>query len=93
MQVTREWLNGNGEIYAVQVTGGDGKRFDVILDRGWIQWADHEVWGEPGKYGLHPYNCPGHGKSSVCQYGAHDELRFADTGWLASQGYPVKIAA
>jgi hypothetical protein len=91
MQVTREWLNGSSKIYAVQVTADDGKRFDVILDRGWIQWADLEVWEEPAKYGLSRYTCPGHGKSGVCQYGAHDEVRFADTAWLAARGYPVKV--
>ena len=91
MQVTREWLNGNSKIYAVQVTASDGKRFDVVLDRGWVQWADLEVWERPAQYGLHRYTCPGHGKSGVCQYGAHDEIRFTDTGWLAALGYPVKV--
>ena len=90
MQVTREWLDGNRKIYAVQVAADDGKRFDVVLNRGWIQWANLEVWAQPEKYGLHCYYCPGHGKSGVCQYGAHDEIRFTDTGWLARQGYPVR---
>ena len=92
MQVTREWLNGHRKIYAVQVTAGDGKRFDVNLDRGWISWADLEVWEEPAKYGLVRWYCPGHGKSRVCPYGAHDETRFAGIAWLASQGYPVTNA-
>ena len=93
MRVTREWLNGASKIYAVQITAGDGKRFDVNLDRGWISWADLEVWEEPKKYGLIRYTCPGHGKSGVCQYGAHDEVRFALTGWLAERGYPVGAGA
>ena len=53
MQITREWLNGNRKIYAVQIAADGGKRFDVDLRRGWISWADYPpyVGRQPEKYG------------------------------------------
>ena len=90
LDVTKEYADGSGQVRTVEITAGDGKRFHVVLTRGWIQWADLEVWDEPAKYGLTRYTCPGH-NGHVCYYGMCDEIRFGEPAWLARQGYPVGI--
>ena len=91
MQVTREWRTATGRF-----TRSRSRPTTAAVRRGAPPRLDlrgREVWEQPAKYGLTRDTCPGHGKSRVCQYGAHDEIRFADTAWLAANSYTVIAAS
>ena len=80
--VVREvWRQGDGAVYAADVTSPAGGRYTAHLDRGQVSWADAEVWAHPERHGLERYFCPGHG-GAACQYGACDEIRLTDVDGL-----------
>jgi hypothetical protein len=75
--ITRVWRNSDGTARAADVTSPAGGRYTAVLDRGWIQWAEVDVWADPAAHGLTRFTCPGH-NGQVCFYGMCDEIRVAD---------------
>jgi len=91
--ITRVWRNSDGTARAVDVTSAEGGKFTANLDRGWISWAEPDVWGDPGAHGLYRFTCPGH-NGQVCFYGVCDEIRVTDLeGLRAAAGMRRETAS
>jgi hypothetical protein len=91
--VTFWFTNGAGERYAAEITYPDGARCHLRLASRALSWADRQVWDNSNRrrYQLTDYYCPGHGPSGICEYGAHDEIRY--TGPLTEPDSPSPAVA
>ena len=74
--ITRVWRDSDGTIRAVDLTSAAGGKFTANVNRGWISWAEPDVWAFPEQHGLYRFTCPGH-NGQVCFYGMCDEIRVA----------------
>lgn len=81
-QVTEVYRRANGTVSALEIAAPDGARFLIdTVNRGlsWrLRWGSREpdVWANPERYGFLRWFCPGHGRTGICQYGEHDEIRY-----------------
>ena len=87
MKVITVYRAGNARQDAVKAESDAGGQFTANLDRGWISWAEPDVWERPEAHGLYRYYCPGH-NGHVCYYGACDEIRVRDLDGLRELAGP-----
>jgi len=76
MEILKVYRDQAGNPRAVTARNNGGE-FTVNFTRGWVSWAEPDVWAFPERFGLTRYTCPGH-NGHVCYYGACDEIRIAD---------------